>query len=112
MRLLIVRVVAGLVWVLGRTRHLAMGWKPLHAGRVSAPGGWPHPWAQSPGLIKGRAKSAPILLHGAWIVVVGRGRVNRRTTVLGQGAWGRWVVHVGRHLAHDVSGWWGDRRQA
>lgn len=50
------------------------------------------------------------LLHGVRVVVVRRGCVNRGPAVL----WGRprgRVVHVGRHLTHDVSRRRGDRRR-
>lgn len=102
--LLIIRAVAGLIGVMW-SRHLALRWGALHPWRRRPSRGRPHPRAQTPLLVKRGTECALVLrelLHGVRVVVVGRGGVDWRTTVLRWGAWRR-VVHVGGHLTHDVS---------
>ena len=103
--LLIIRPVAHLITVVG-PRHLALGWRPLHAWRRGPPRGRPHPGTQPPGLVEGGAECGLVLgelLHGVGVVVVGGRRgVDRGPAVLRRGAWWR-VAHVGRQLAHDVA---------
>lgn len=88
-----------------RSRHLSLRRGTLHPRGRGPSRGRPHPRTEPSRLVEGGAKGALVLgelLHGVRVVVVGRRGIDRRTTVLGWGAWGR-VVHVRGHLTHNVS---------
>lgn len=84
----------------------------MHTWRWGSSRSRPHARTEASWLVKGGAESALVLgelLHRVRVVVMGRGGVDWRATVLWWRSWG-WVVHIGGHLAHDVARWWSDWR--
>ncbi len=73
--LLVIRSISWLVRVV-RPWHLSLWWWPLHTGWMGATGIGPHPWAHGAWLGERRAKSALVLWHWVWIVVVRTDRGN------------------------------------
>lgn len=110
-QLLIIRPIAALIWVV-RSRHLALGRRALHTWWWGASRSGPHPRAEPSRLAERGTEGALVfrkLLHGVGVVVMGWRGIDRGTTVLWWRSWGR-VVHIGRHLAHDVPWRWSDGR--
>lgn len=107
--LLIVRPVAALIWVV-RSRHLALGRGALHSWWWGPSWSRPHPRTEPSWLAERGAEGALVfreLLHGVGVIMMRWGGVDRGATVLWWRSW-VWVVHIGRHLAHDVPWWWSD----
>lgn len=105
--LLIIRPVAALIWVMW-SRHLALGRRALHSWRWGPSWSRPHPRTEPSWLTEWGTEGALIfreLLHGVGVIMMRWGGIDRGTTVLWWRSWG-WVVHIGRHLAHDMPWWW------
>lgn len=102
--LLVVRPVAGLVWV-AWPRQLALWRGSLHPLRWGAPGWGPHARTDTPLLGKRRAKRPPLVFGELGVVVVRWWWArDRGSSVLGwwmTWSWW-WVTHVGGHLPHHV----------